>query len=498
MQESDSGEQTLTLFHQVLAAQLYEALVPGRHVDARARHLAMAFAACGDDVPLSASVITGAWRGNQGGVLPRLLELTWEDVRAATSEKSRIAVAVAWLFTALGRRFSLNREPYRSGILELFTERALGLVIRPACIVAYEALPGSRDAILAGVRRWLETNPDDPAWPATASEALRRGLAAEVAEAWLEDHIEVPGSVDVLVALPTTSESFKRRCIDALLADAPPAQRDVTLWEQALGLQGDTAQVHSAIVRRAAHAWSNRAVRTAGEVLAPRIEDHVLRLALQDNLDAPRMPQLLRSLAHAAPPHSPLTEVIARAAITLLERTPEADDWPATWNAMYATSGPARDLLDEVARTWLAGYPTRPGWSTVALSVAARDLPESRRDLRRALRRSDGSADGRLCRAAGAHVVANPDTSIAPRLLQALLTVDSSPGYRELARAWLLDHMHHAGWPYVWQALCRHRPTADDYELGQAWLSSAPEQDRNKIVRTRLERLRRSAWRPTR
>ena len=498
-QESDGGGRTVTIFHQVLADRLYEELVPPDRIEARAQHLAVAFVSCRAHAALAAGILTGVAsraRDPRGrAVVHRLLELSWAEMRTAVTDPRRSAAAVAWLFTARSRGFQLDREPYRAWLMQLMAADTLGPVIRPASIVAHGALADSRAAIVEGMGEWLSGNREDPGWPDIARVALGFGLAPEIAIAWLEDHLTVPGSLGVFLRLPAKCDALKRRLIDEVLASAPPTRYDWGGWYEAKRLGVDSGQVRAAVVRRSTRAPAHQVVRRAARFLSEGASDDdapALRQMLLDDLDAPNMPRLLRALAHRVQEHSALADAVGEVGIALLEREPEADHWPATWQAMYVRSGNSRDRLDSPARLWLSRHPAHPSWFGLVQALASRDRPGAPPDYRRVLRKPDGHRDESICDAVATYLTVHPDAAAWSYLAEALLDVDSSPERRDIARAWLREYMNRPEWPFVWRALCKRRPVREDLELGKTWLAHEPLHRVRHVVIRRLTQVEKS------
>ena len=497
--EDDHGRRTVTLFHQVVARELYGVLVQPHRIELRAQQLATAFAACHDDPALGAAILTGqralSTVEEERDVLRRLLELTWERVREAAAKPEGLAFVPAWLFTATGRPpiIDLASGAFPGQLLHLFEQGIAGVVARPLAVVIHRHLPSHRPALIEHLHRWLTTNQDDPAWPDVVKWALEHGEPAETAERWLVDRVGVWGSVRVFTRLPDHN-AFKLRVLPDMLDTAPTAKDEHLLWAfaQQHGVERD--RLIDIVARRAMTAPVNRTTRhaarflaaTAGDAGAPRLEEALLR-----HIDEPALPRLLRAVANEATPHSTLADTIADVGIVLLERKPGADHWAATWHTMWLRSGPRHERLAVLARRWLIAHPGSPGWSVVAQAVAARNGRPTTPNWSQFFSAGHGQRDEALCRAARAHLEHDLDADGWSRLAQGLLSVDRSPETRAVAREWLRALPDHIGWPYVWRELCRRRPDMEDLELGKWWLETTKQNNR-KIVSDRLRQVRRS------
>ena len=249
--------------------------------------------------------------------------------------------------------------------------------------------------------------------------------------------MDVPGSLGVFVGVPANRDEFKRRHIDAVLESAPPTRYDWEAWDEAVRLGVDAERLLAAVVRRATRAPSDKVIRAAASFLTERTGDDgapALRQMLLNDLDAPKMPRLLRALAYTAQEHSPLADAVAEVGIALLERSSEAPHWPATWHAMYSRSGRSHQPLDALARGWLIRHPGNPAWVSVAHTLAARERPKGRADFRQVLRKPDGDRDGGMCKAAATYLVRHPDAQPWTYLATGLLAVDPSTEHRDIAR----------------------------------------------------------------
>ena len=496
IQEFGGGQRRIVVLHQQVAGLLYDHLVPRDRTEARAVDLAAAFCGYRDDPVSAAAVITGSRGGNgpERKIVRRMLELTWADIRERAADERQTAAVAAWLFRARAVGVELSDRPYRGELLRLLGPDTPGSIVRPLAIVAYATQRESRSELLAALEAWLAAHPEDPFWPQVAVESLRHGISASTIEPWLEGHVTTPGSAAVFLALSETSE-VRAGLLGAVLDEAPPITGDRRLWREARRRGVADERLLTIVIRRARDAPTNRVVRRAAAFVAETAGDDDTELVarlLREQIDSPALARLLRAMTFAVRQHSPLADAIVAVGIDVLARSPDADDWPATWQAMYSRSGASQRVLGMLARRWLTANPTRSGWFAVANTLVRRAPGAGATDWSELFVDGNGVRDDMMCGATAKHLAADLGSFGWWRLATGLLRADSAPPYRELARRWLRANPHAQGWPLVWEALCRRRPEQQDLELGRQWLAHEQTNPKRDVVHQRLRQVARA------
>jgi len=459
--ESLNGVGVITVFHQLLAKELYEALVPEARVNQRARDLEMAFEACATNVSLAASLLETLHRRARRAecdrqVLERVLAATWEPMWESDPDGSRLPVVAAWLFAARGIGFPLNVAPYERQLLSwAAATHTSGQLVRPVSIVLRDALPLRRAELVRSLHGWLSDNPTDPEWPTVCILGLPDHDVIDLAERWLDEHTDAWGSVDLFVAIAPYREHIASDWLARILQEAPTTTKDPRLWRLARDLGYETDPLLATIAHRACSAPTRRVIRRAVKQIvehAATTGAKAVEAALMDNLDAAGLPRFLRVLAVEAPPRTPLAEAAGDVGLAWLQSHLDAPEWQPTWHAVFTRRTP-RTLqhIAAIARTWLTEHPEARGWPSVASTLALR-FPHGMNERDIELFTGDSAADTKLY---------------------------------ESATSWLAENTQHPRWPNLFSLVNRHCETPQLRSLADEWLTANPSETQWRL-----------AWRP--
>ncbi len=454
----ESAEQ-VTIYHQRLAKEVYEALVTPQRLDEQARHLTQGFEAMLSTPSRASSFLFNVRHaGLPRELCKRLFERLWEVIWVEEPGKRRIELIVPWVFQALAVGVQLSQGRHAEALAEWIFAEGTPSAAAPAIWRALKFhAPEHLEALDGAAEVWLGANSDDPAWPELFRTVTYKSTPAKErldwGEQWLKANPQHEAWVDVFLALLPHRPGCERLAVTAL-ERAPVSKDDPKLW-RAARRHASPSYVQEQVTKRICGAPSRRVATEGVKFLAKQVGDgdpRAIKLALESEQGTTFWTQVVRSLLAAAP-RTPLSRTLVVVGGQWLERNPNSDEWSKTWYPVLVASSNAirhRSRLTEVTCEWLDSHEPNGRWFWIVEQ----------------LRRYAPSVNSRymkkwLCERA-------EDRRWPMRFRAACKENPNDKELRKIGIEWLSTHIGRSDWRWLLASLWREPPDTELLDL--CWL----------------------------